>query len=155
MILRPEKPGMVQQTDEGWILANSNVAVPGILMVTNRSPLIVDLFRQAAKNYSISTADFVYADPAADETNFHPPYFDGGVISAGWATGTRYYHSTADYEQNLISPYELEKMARAHAFISDELGNYSKADLERGAVPYRAENSIYQSDVLKMMFGNH
>ncbi len=155
MILRPEKPGMVQQTDEGWILANSNVAVPGILMVTNRSPLIVDLFRQAIKNYSISTADFVYTDPAADETNFHPPYFNGEVISAGWATGTRYYHSTADYEQNLISPHELEKMARAHAFISDELGRYSKADLEEGAVPYRAENSIYQSDLLKMMFGNH
>ncbi|MEP6160357.1 MAG: hypothetical protein ABJ171_08320 [Halieaceae bacterium] len=155
IILRPEKPGMVQQTDEGWIQANSNVAVPGMLMVTNRSPLIIDLFRQAIKNYAISTADFIYADPAADETNFHPPYFDGGVISAGWATGTRYYHSTADFEQNLISTHELEKMARAHAFISDELGNYNKSDLEAGAVPYRAENSIYQSDVLKMMFGNH
>jgi hypothetical protein len=155
MILRPEKPGMMQQMDEGWVLAPSNVAVPAQLMITNRSPLLLDLFRQAVRNYSISTADMIYADPAADETNFHPPYFDGEVISAGWATGTRYYHSTADYEGNLISPHELQKMARAHGFISDELGNYDKADLEKGAVPYRAENSIYQSDVLKMMFGNH
>lgn len=156
MILRPEKPGMIQELDEGWVSsAPSNVGVPGLLMITNRSPLLMELFKQAANNYSISTGDFIYTDPAADETNFHPPYFDHDIISAGWATGTRYYHSSADGEQNLVSSKELEKMARAYAFISDELGHYSKKDFEEDAVPYSAENSIYQSDILKLLFGNH
>ncbi len=156
VILRPEKPGMIQELDEGWLTtAPSNQGVPGMLMITNRSPLLTDLFRQAAGNYSIPTGDFIYSDPAADEANFHPPYFDQGVISAGWATGTRYYHSSADGEHDLVSSRELEKMARAYAFIIDELGRYSKADLEAGAVPYSAENSIYQSDILKLLFGNH
>jgi len=156
MILRPEKPGMIQELDEGWLTtAPSNQGVPGLLMITNQSPLLTDLFKQAANNYSIPTGDFIYTDPAADETNFHPPYFDQGIISAGWATGTRYYHSSADGEHDLVSSRELEKMARAYAFIIDELGQYGKGDLEAGAVPYSAENSIYQSDILKLMFGNH
>ena len=84
VVLRPEKPGLVQELDEGWIAsAPSNVMVPQLLMVTNRSPLLIDLFRQAANLYNIATMDAVYQDPASDETNFHPPYFDAGVISAG------------------------------------------------------------------------
>jgi len=124
-------------------------------MITNRSPLLIDLFKQAASNYTIATGDFFYTDPAADETNFHPPYLDKGIISAGWATATRYYHSTADGDKKLVSVKELEKMARAYAFIADALADYSKSDLEVGGVPYEAESSIYQSDMLKLMFGNH
>jgi len=94
---------------------------PQLLMVTNRSPLLIDIFRQAATAYNIATMDYVYPDPASDETNFHPPYFDAGVISAGWATGTRYYLTTADYENDLIRPEVLEKQGRAYAFVIDEL----------------------------------
>ncbi|MCX2980847.1 hypothetical protein EYC98_08155 [Halieaceae bacterium IMCC14734] len=156
LVLRPEKPGMIQEVDEGWLTSMpSNVALPGQLMITNRSPLLIDLFRQAASNYAIATGDFFYTDPAADETNFHPPYLDKGIISAGWATATRYYHTTADGDQKLVSAKELEKMARAYAFIADALADYSKSDLEQGGVPYESENSIYQSDILKLMFGNH
>ena len=155
MVLRPEKPGMVQEIDEGWITSKSNVGAPPMLMITNRSPLLIDLFLEAATRYSIATSDFYFIDPAADETNFHPPYFDAGIITAGWTSGTRYYHTTADYENGLISPIELQKMARAHAFIVSELEKYDKSDLEKGAVPYSAEKSIYQSDLLKFMLGNH
>jgi len=154
--LRPEKIGIIQDIDEGWITtAHSNVATPGMLMVTNKSPLLVDLFKQASNNYSLTISDFLFSDPAADETNFHPPYVDKGIISAGWTIGSRYYHTTADYENNLVSPKELEKFGRAHAFIIDELGKYSKSDLEEGATRYTAEKSIYQSDTLKLLFGNH
>ena len=155
MVLRPEKPGMVQEVDEGWIISKSNVGTPPMLMITNRSPLLVDLFEEAAQRYSVASSDFYFVDPAADETNFHPPYFDAGIITAGWTSATRYYHTTADYENDLISAFELEKMARAHAFIVSELENYTKSDIEKGAVPYTAEKSIYQSDLLKLMLGNH
>lgn len=156
VVLRPEKPGMVQELDEGWISGiATNVMTPQLLMVTNLSPLLIDIFRQAATTYNIATMDYVYPDPASDETNFHPPYFDAGVISAGWATGTRYYHTTADYENGLIQPEVLEKQGRAYAFVIDELMKYNKADLERDATPYTAEKSIYQSDILKLLLGNH
>ncbi|MBV1928816.1 MAG: hypothetical protein KUG81_04825, partial [Gammaproteobacteria bacterium] len=55
-----------------------------------------------------------------------------GVISAGWATATRYYHTTADYENGLVKPEILEKQGRAYAFVIDELMKYDKADLEQG-----------------------
>jgi len=156
VVLRPEKPGMVQELDEGWISSvPSNVMAPQLLMVTNRSPVLIDLFRRAATLYNIATMDYVYFDPASDETNFHPPYFDAGVISAGWATGTRYYHTTGAYENNLIRPEVLEKQGRAYSFIIDELMKYEKVDLERGGTPYTAEKSIYQSDILKLLLGNH
>lgn len=155
-VLRPEKPGMVQELDEGWVSTiASNVMTPQMLMVTNRSPLLIDIFREAATTYNIATMDFVFADPASDETNFHPPYFDAGVISAGWATATRYYHTTADYENGLVKPEILEKQGRAYAFVIDELMKYDKADLELGGTPYTAEKSVYQSDILKLLFGNH
>lgn len=156
VVLRPEKPGMVQELDEGWISSiPTNVMTPQMLMVTNRSPLLTDLFQQAATLYNIATMEFVYPDPASDETNFHPPYFDAEVISAGWATGTRYYHTTADYENNLVRPAVLEKQGRAYAYVIDELMKYNKADLEQGGTTYTAEKSIYQSDILKLLFGNH
>ena len=156
VVIRSEKPGMVQELDEGWVTSvPTNVMVPQLLMVTNRSPLLIDLFRQAATRYNIATMDYVYSDPASDETNFHPPYFDAGVISAGWATGTRYYHTTADYENNLVRPEILEKQGRAYAYVIDELMKYEKRDLERGDTPYSAEKSIYQSDILKLLMGNH
>ena len=156
VVLRPEKPGMVQELDEGWVSSlPTNVMAPQLLMVTNRSPLLIDLFRQAATNYNIATMEYIYPDPASDETNFHPPYFDAGVISAGWATGTRYYHTTADYENNLVRPAVLEKQGRAYAYVIDNLMKYEKADLDRGGTPYTAEKSIYQSDILKLLLGNH
>ena len=46
-------------------------------------------------------------------------------------------------------------MARAHAYIVSELEKYTKSDIEKGAVPYTAKKSIYQSDLLKLMLGNH
>ncbi len=156
VVLRPEKPGLVQELDEGWISSvPTNVMTPQMLMVTNRSPLLIDLFQRAATLYNIATMEYVYPEPASDETNFHPPYFDAEIISAGWATGTRYYHTTADYENNLVRPEVLEKQGRAYAYVIDELMKYEKSDLERGATPYSAEKSIYQSDMLKLLLGNH
>ena len=113
-VIRSEKPAMVQELDEGWVSGiSSNVMTPQMLMVTNRSPLLIDIFREAATTYNIASMDYVFADPASDETNFHPPYFDAGVITAGWATATRYYHTTADYENKLIRPEILEQQGRA------------------------------------------
>lgn len=43
-----------------------------MLMVTNRIPTLIDLFKRPAENYGISMVDLVYPDPAAGEAAVHP-----------------------------------------------------------------------------------
>jgi hypothetical protein len=125
-------------------------------MVTNRSPLLIDIFKQAIRNYAISVADFVYVDPAADETNFHPPYNDLDAISAGFSKSGIHYHTTSDVDHDLVSFEEMEKLGRAHAYVIDQLAPYTKEDLQKDALSQPdPEKSIYQSELFKMMFGNY
>jgi hypothetical protein len=153
LVLRPEKVGLMRPLEEGIIVGRSNVAEPMMLLVTNRSPLLIDVFKRAIRSYAIPTGDLLLIDPAGDESAFHPPYNDLGAISAGWILSGRTYHSTADVDRGLVSYAEVEKMARAHAFVIDELAARSRADLrEGGSAP--PEKSIYQSDLFKLFFGN-
>jgi hypothetical protein len=154
LVLRPEHLGMIRPMDEGMLVARSNITDPLMLLVTNRSPLLIDLFKRAAMQYAIPMGDIVYIDPAADEAAFHPPYNDLDAISSGWIQTGKFYHSTADVDWGGVDFAQMEKIARAHAYIIDQLSGVSKNDLQRGgkAVP---EQSIYQSDLLKILMGNN
>lgn len=156
MVLRPEKLGLIAQTKEGPIQAKSNQAIPAMQLITNRSPILLDIFKQAVDLYSLPSADFYYQDPAADETHFHPPFakFDDlDAISTGWAISSYAYHSTADYDLGLISFKLLEKYAKAHIFIVDSLKGWSKEDLQKNAASL-PEQSIYSSELFKVFYGN-
>ncbi len=98
--------------------------------------------------------DLVYVDPAADEAAFHPPYNDLGAISSGWIQTGKFYHSTADVDWGGVDFVQMQKLAHAHAFIIDELSAVSSADLHRGGFPV-PEESIYRSDLLKIIMGNN
>lgn len=154
LVLRPEHLGMIRPMDEGFFWARSNITDPLALLVTNRSPKLIDIFKQAATEYTIPMGDFVYVDPAADEAAFHPPYNDLGAISAGWIQTGKFYHSTADIDADGVHFEHVEKLARAHAFIIDELADVSKTDLEAGGKPV-PETSIYQSDLMKILLGDN
>ncbi len=154
LVLRPEHLGMNRPMDEGLLIAKSNMVDPLMLLVTNRSPLLIDLFKRAASHYGIVMGDLVYIDPAADEAAFHPPYNDLNAISSGWIQTGKFYHSTFDVDGGGIDFDQMEKLARAHAYIIDELGQVSKEDLHRGGRPV-PEKSIYQSDLLKILMGNN
>jgi len=154
LVLRPEHLGMIHPMDAGAFVALSNITDPLMLLVTNRSPLLIDLFKRAATNYAIAMGDIVYIDPAADEAAFHPPYNDLNAISSGWVNNGKYYHSTADVDWNAVDFSQMEKLARAHAFIIDELSKATKADLHRDGFPAPTK-SIYQSDLLKIIVGNN
>jgi hypothetical protein len=154
LVLRPEHLGMVRPMDEGTFVAQSNIADPLMLLVTNRSPLLIDLFKQAAGHYGIAMGGLVYIDPAADEAAFHPPYNALDAISTGWIQTGKFYHSTADVDWGGVDFNQMQKLARAHAYLIDELGAFSKADLERDGKPV-PEKSIYQSDLLKILMGNN
>lgn len=156
MVIRPEKLGLIALTKEGPIQAKSNQAIPAMQLITNRSPVLLKVFKNAVDTFSLPTADFYYQDPAADETHFHPPFakFDDlNAISTGWAVSSYAYHSTADYDLGLISFKLLEKYAKAHIFIVDSLKDTSKDDLlkESAQLP---KHSIYSSELFKVYYGN-
>ncbi len=154
LVLRPEHLGMIRPLDEGIFVGSSNVTEPLMLLVTNRSPVLIDIFKRAIQDYAIPTGNLVYIDPAADEAAFHPPYNDLGAISSGWIQTGKFYHSTADIDGAGVNFKQIEKLARAHAYVIDQLAGVTKEDLQRGGfeVP---EKSIYQSDLIKIMMGNN
>ncbi len=154
LVLRPEHLGMLRPLDEGIFIGSSNVTDPLMLLVTNRSPVLIDIFKRAIYDYAIPTGDIVYIDPAADEAAFHPPFNDLGAISSGWIQTGKFYHSTADIDRGGVNYQQMEKLARAHAYIIDQLSVVTKEDLQRGGFPV-PEKSIYQSDLIKMMMGNN
>lgn len=154
LVLRPEHLGMIRPMDEGTFVAASNVTDPLMLLVTNRSPVLIDIFKRAATNYSIPMGDLVYIDPAADEAAFHPPYNDLDAISSGWIQSGKFYHSTADVDWGGVDFSQMEKLARAHAFIIDELSKVNKSELHRDGFPI-PEKSVYQSDLVKIILGNN
>jgi hypothetical protein len=154
LVLRPEHLGMIRPMEEGMFIARSNIADPLMLLVTNRSPLLIDLFKNAASEYGITMGDLVYVDPAADEAAFHAPYNSLDAISSGWIQTGKFYHSTADVDWGGVDFHQMEKLTRAHAYVIDQLSAYSKQDLHRGGKPV-AEQSIYQSDLLKILMGDN
>ena len=153
LVLRLEHTGITQTIHLGEVYKPANVARPSTLLITNRSPVLQDIFRRAITDYALSTAQFLFVDPAADEAAFHPPYNDLNAISAGFGTMGPLYHTPMDVERKLVNFKEVEKMARAHAFIIDVLGPYTKEDLERDGAPPPAE-SVYRSDFFKLYMGN-
>jgi hypothetical protein len=122
-------------------------------LVTNHSPLLVDLLRKSVQEFGLAVTQFVSNEPVADEAAFHPPYADLDAISIGWQTIGRTYHSTADVEAGLIGYAELERWSQSLAYVIDNLEVYSKDDLQKDGTPV-PEQSTYQSDALKMTFGN-
>jgi hypothetical protein len=133
--------------------ATSNVATPMTPLVTNHSPLLIQLMSDSVSKFNLAVSKYVSNEPAADESAFHPPYADLGAISIGWQAIGRTYHSTADIESRLLGYPELSMWTRSLAFVIDQLENYTKDDLEKDGtlVP---EVSTYQSISLKMTFGN-
>ncbi|HIF92481.1 MAG TPA: M28 family peptidase [Myxococcales bacterium] len=154
VVLRPEHLGMLRRLDEALYVSQSNVAEPLMLMVTNRSPALIDLFKRASESYGIPMGDLVYADPAADEAAFHPPYNDLDAISMGWISIGKFYHSTADVDLGGVDFSQMERLARAHAFIIDELFKLQKEDLRRGGHPVPSK-TIYQSDLIQIIMGDN
>lgn len=154
LVLRPEHLGMIRPLNEGIYVASSNVTDPLMLLVTNRSPVLIDIFKRAIHDYAIPTGDLVYIDPAADEAAFHPPFNDLGAISSGWIQTGKFYHSTADVDRGGVNFKQMEKLARAHAYIIDQLAGVTKEELHRGGHPV-PDKSIYQSDLIKIMMGNN
>ena len=155
LVSRMEHLGFTQQLKEGFLTGPTNSGSPIFLTLSNRSPLLLNLFQEAASEYGVSMADIYSTDFATDEIAFYPPFNDfGAPVFAGWLQTGPYYHTTADVDMNGISYAEMEKVARGMAFIFDQLGNHTIADLREGETPL-TNDSVYSSPAFKMFLGNN
>jgi len=155
LISRMEHLGFTQQLKEGFLTGQTNIGSPVFLTLSNRSPLLLELFKQAASDYGVSMADNYSIDFATDEIAVYPPFNDfGSPVFAGWLQTGAYYHTTADVDMNGMSYTEIEKAARGMAFIFDELVKHTVADLREGESPI-PEDSVYSSLLFKLFLGNN
>ncbi|MGL6313755.1 M28 family peptidase [Vibrio sp. WXL103] len=159
LVVRSEHLGFKAPMNEGIISSASNATMPLMLTLTNQSPLLMEIIDQAQYNYNLPSGDRAVADPSIDEMAFYPPHYyppEGKPmpISVGYVQTGLQYHTTADVDADMISFDALEKYTRAHAFIIDELFNYTEADLRENDVPYAAENNIYTSDMSILTLGD-
>jgi len=113
----------------GFFTQRLNTENARSLAISNRSPRLLDYFRQAVDRYGIVMA----------QTTRHQPYGDAAIMQKHAPTVNlietlAWYHSTAD-TPDLIPPTGLERTARAFAYFLDKVDGTSRADLERDAVP--------------------
>ena len=155
LVTRMEHLGFTQQLKEGFITGPTNVGSPVFLNLSNRSPLLLKLFKEAVSQYGVSLADLYSNDLATDEIAFYPPFNDfGNPIFAGLLQTGAYYHTTADVDMKGVSFVEMEKATRAFASIFDKLGKYTLSDLRKDEVPYLTSN-VYASPMFKLYLGNN
>ena len=154
MATRLEHLGFVKQIREGFLTGPTNAPSPLFFTNTNRSPALIDIFNAAASAYGVVVADLASTDLPTDEIALYPPFADlGDPIFAGWVQTGTYYHSTADVDLSGISFEEMERAARAYAYVFDRLGPLTLADLRRGEQARPADN-VYASPLFQLFLGN-
>lgn len=107
----------------------TNTENPRGLFVTNMSPLLIELFSQAADRYGIVTSQGTYPNYWGDVVGF----MGTGVTCAGWIEAMYFYHSELD-SPDTVTPQGLERITRAYAWVMDQVEGRSRAELEEGAI---------------------
>ncbi len=154
MTTRMEHFGFVQQLSEGPFGGPTNAPTPLFFTSSNRSPALIEIFNAAASKYGVVVADQAITDLPTDEIAFYPPFAKlGDPIFAGWLQTGTYYHSTADVDLQGVSFNELERVTRAYAYVFDQLGSLTLADLRLGEQP-RSEDNAYASRLFQLYLGN-
>lgn len=157
-VFRPEKlAGISASHFDGPINQLTNAELPLMLLLTNRSPLMLDIFKNASNLYSLPVCDRYIVDPVADELGFFPPFNNlDDPIAFGWHTsGGMYYHATSDGDMDgLVNMKSLEKITRAHAYVIEELFKHTEADLRKDEIP-RSGKSIFEGNMFKMFLGQY
>jgi hypothetical protein len=95
-------------------LQSTNGSSPLLLFVSNGSPAVLDVFRDAVSRYKLVVNDNVSLGTAGDVDGLTQ------VPSAGFIQTGYLYHSEID-SLEWYSPGELEFVTRAHAYIVDRL----------------------------------
>jgi hypothetical protein len=102
--------------------------------VTNESPFLIDLWRQAARCYGVATYQSVGPTVSGDLGGYRPL----GVPMTQMIQSGTFYHSSGDvYEA--VPTEALERAARFHAFLLE------KADQAPEALVTAGKGTSYQS----------
>lgn len=107
-------PGVNKELNQASL---TNTEASRILMVTNRSPWLVDLFTSAATRYGIVMGKSVMQEYAGDVAGV----FDSGIPAVGWIEAGYFYHNSAD-SPDLISAVALRNMTQAYAEVINKVG---------------------------------
>jgi hypothetical protein len=127
LILQLEHMVSPMVTKELNLLTTSNSETSRKLFVSNRSPAVMELFKDAALRYGIVMDKAVMAAYAADVEGF----YGTGVPAAGWLEAGYFYHSEEE-TPDMISVRALENMTKANAFIIDGVNTRTRQQLEAG-----------------------
>jgi hypothetical protein len=119
----------VLETEELAAFSLTNTENPRGIMVTNMSPLLLDLFVEAADRYGIVQPVGTYPNYWGDVVGF----MGTGVTAVGWMEANYFYHSELD-GLDVVTPQGLERITRAYAWIMDRVEGHSRAELEEGAI---------------------
>jgi hypothetical protein len=121
-----------------------NTENPRGIMVTNMSPLLLDLFMDAADRYGIVQPVGTYPNYWGDVVGF----MGTGVTAVGWIESNYFYHSELD-GLDVVTPQGLERITRAYAWIMGEVEKRSRAELEQGAI--ETPSLHYDADIQKFI----
>jgi hypothetical protein len=102
--------------------------------VTNESPFLIDLWKQAARCYGVATYQSVGPTVSGDLGGYRPL----GVPMTQMIQSGTFYHSSGDvYEA--VPAEGIERAARFHAFLIEQVDRAQEQLISAGrGTPYRS-----------------
>ncbi|MCH8333647.1 M28 family peptidase [Candidatus Sumerlaeota bacterium] len=113
-------------------IITTNTDAPRNLAVTNRSPLLLRIIREAFDRYGIVVPTRTSNVPDGDASNL----FRSGATVINLLASGDWYHSTGDTPET-IPVQGLERTARAFAYFLERVDKASISEIERDALPSR------------------
>jgi len=129
VVYQLEHISSILESEELAAFSLTNTENPRGIMVTNMSPLLLDLFIEAADRYGVVQPVGTYPNYWGDVVGF----MGTGVTAVGWIEANYFYHSELD-GLHVVTPQGLERITRAYAWIMDEVERHTRAELERDAI---------------------
>jgi hypothetical protein len=119
-------------TTGGFFQQKINTENARSLAITNRSPMLLQFFREAIDRFGLVVAENTRNSPYGDAAMLQTTVPVVNLIETlGW------YHTTAD-TPDLIPAEGLERTARAFAYFLDKVDATPRVELERGAQPLQS-----------------
>ena len=133
-VLNSEHTASVWHTRWGTSLRASNTESPKELAITNQSPLLLQVFKEAIDRYGVVT---MTSTGTPDWARGDPIHFTGVTPVVGFIEAPLMYHTTGDPPE-YVPAEGLERTTRAFAYFLDQVDRVSREEIEKGAKPMAA-----------------
>ena len=133
-VLNSEHTASVWHTRWGPSLRASNTESPKSIAVTNPSPLLLQVFREAIDRYGVVT---MTSTDTPDWARGDPVHFTSVTPVVALVEAPLMYHTSADSPE-YVPAQGLERTARAFAYLLDQVDRVSREETEKGTKPLGA-----------------